>query len=89
VVERADTDTIFYEPKHPYTQALLQSIPRIGKKIGRLATIEGMVPDPFDLPTGCLFHPRCPQFMPGKCDQIVPGWTKVGEEHWASCLLYE
>lgn len=89
VVERADTDTVFYEPKHPYTQALLQSIPRIGKKIGRLASIEGMVPDPFDLPTGCLFHPRCPEFMPGKCDQSVPGWTKVGERHWASCLLYE
>ena len=90
VVERADTDTVFYEPKHPYTQALLQSIPRIGKKTGaRLASIEGMVPDPFDLPPGCLFHPRCPQFMPGKCDQIVPGWTRVGTEHWASCLLYE
>jgi peptide/nickel transport system ATP-binding protein len=89
VVERADTDTIFYDPKHPYTRALLRSIPRIGKKIGRLATIEGMVPDPFDLPSGCLFHPRCPEFMPGKCDQIVPGWTKVGETHWASCLLYE
>ncbi len=89
VVERSDVVTIFYEPKHPYTRALLQSIPRIGKKIGRLATIEGMVPDPFDLPTGCLFHPRCTKFMPGKCDRIVPGWTKVGEGHWASCLLYE
>jgi oligopeptide/dipeptide ABC transporter ATP-binding protein len=89
VVERADVDTTFYSPKHPYTRALLQSIPRIGERIDRLATIEGMVPDPFDLPTGCLFHPRCPDFMPGKCDQIVPGWTKVGEGHWASCLLYE
>jgi peptide/nickel transport system ATP-binding protein len=89
VVERADTDTVFYEPKHPYTRALLQSIPRIGKRISRLATIEGMVPDPFDLPGGCLFHPRCPDFMPGKCDQVAPGWSKVGEKHWASCLLYE
>jgi peptide/nickel transport system ATP-binding protein len=89
VVERADTDTVFYEPKHPYTRALLRSIPRIGKKIGRLATIEGMVPDPFDLPSGCLFHPRCPEFMPGKCDQVVPAWSKVGDRHWASCLLYE
>ena len=90
VVERADTVTVFYEPKHPYTRALLQSIPRIGKKTGaRLASIEGMVPDPFNLPTGCLFHPRCPEFMPGKCDRIVPGWTQVvGENHWVSCLLY-
>jgi peptide/nickel transport system ATP-binding protein len=90
VVERADTVTVFYEPKHPYTRALLQSIPRIGKKTGaRLASIEGMVPDPFNLPTGCLFHPRCPEFMPGRCDRNVPGWKQVvGENHWVSCLLY-
>jgi len=89
VVEQADTVTVFYEPKHPYTRALLQSIPRIGKKTGaRLASIEGMVPDPFDLPPGCLFHPRCPSFMPGKCDRTVPGWTSLGRKHWVSCLLY-
>jgi oligopeptide/dipeptide ABC transporter ATP-binding protein len=89
VVERADTDTIFYDPKHPYTRALLRSIPRIGKKIGRLATIEGMVPDPFDLPSGCLFHPRCPDFMPGKCDVAEPAFKKVGTRHHAACYLYE
>ncbi len=89
VVERADTVAVFYEPKHPYTRALLQSIPRIGKKTGaRLASIEGMVPDPFNLPPGCLFHPRCPEFMAGKCDRNVPGWSSVGEKHWVSCLLY-
>jgi peptide/nickel transport system ATP-binding protein len=90
VVERADTVTLFYESKHPYTSALLKSIPRVGKKTGvRLASIEGMVPDPFNLPTGCLFHPRCPKYMPGKCDRIVPGWTQVGGNQWVSCLLYE
>ncbi len=89
-VERAKTVDLFYEPKHPYTQALLKSIPKIGKKTGaRLATIEGMVPDPFHLPTGCVFHPRCPMFMPGKCDKIAPTYQKVGEDHWVSCLLYE
>ncbi len=90
VVERADVVSVFYEPKHPYTRALLQSIPHVGKKSSeRLASIEGMVPDPFNLPTGCLFHPRCPEFMPGKCDRIVPGWKQVvGENHWVSCLLY-
>jgi len=91
VVEKANAVEIFYESKHPYTRALLKSIPTIGKKRRkRLASIEGMVPDPFDLPSGCVFHPRCPEFMPGKCDQIVPSWTQVeGEEHWARCLLYE
>jgi peptide/nickel transport system ATP-binding protein len=89
-VERAKTVGLFYEPKHPYTQALLKSIPKVGKRTGeRLATIEGMVPDPFHLPTGCVFHPRCPMFMPGKCDKIAPTYKLVAEDHWVSCLLYE
>ncbi len=90
VVERANAVEIFYEAQHPYTRALLQSIPHVGKKTReRLASIEGMVPDPFNLPPGCVFHPRCPSFMPGKCDRIAPSWTQVGENHWARCLLYE
>ena len=90
VVERASALEVFYEAQHPYTRALLESIPHVGKKTGsRLASIKGMVPDPFNLPSGCVFHPRCPEFMPGKCDRIVPSWTQVGENHWARCLLYE
>lgn len=89
-VERATTIDLFYEPKHPYTKALLQSIPKVGRKTGvRLASIEGMVPDPFNLPTGCVFHPRCPSFMPGKCDKIAPTWKQLVGDHWVSCLLYE
>ena len=90
VVERASAIDVFYEAQHPYTRALLKSIPHVGKKTGaRLASIEGMVPDPFNLPSGCVFHPRCTEFMPGKCDRIVPSWTQLGENHWARCLLYE
>ncbi|MCS7221357.1 MAG: ABC transporter ATP-binding protein [Anaerolineae bacterium] len=89
-VEQASTVEIFYEPRHPYTQALLKSIPRVGRKSReRLAAITGMVPDPFHLPPGCVFHPRCPAYMPGKCDRLVPSWTQVGERHWVRCLLYE
>jgi peptide/nickel transport system ATP-binding protein len=90
-VEQAKVVELFNNAKHPYTQALLRSIPKLGeKKEGhRLASISGMTPDPFNLPTGCVFHPRCPMFMPGKCDKIVPKWTKVGEDHWVACLLYE
>ncbi len=89
-VEAASTDRIFYEPKHPYTRALLQSIPKVGKRSsGRLASIKGMVPDPFHLPSGCVFHPRCPSFMPGKCDVIKPNWIEIEPDHWARCLLYE
>ena len=90
-VEQAKVIELFKDAKHPYTQALLRSIPKLGekKKGERLASISGMTPDPFNLPTGCVFHPRCPMFMPGKCDQIVPSWTKVGEDHHVACLLYE
>lgn len=89
-VERARTMDVFYEAKHPYTQALLRSIPHVGKKSSqRLASIEGMVPDPFHLPPGCVFHPRCPSFMAGKCDRIEPTWKEINPGHWARCLLYE
>ncbi len=89
-VERASAVDIFYEAKHPYTRALLQSIPHVGKREKtRLASIKGMVPSPFNLPSGCVFHPRCPSFMPGKCDVIEPKWQEVEENHWVRCLLYE
>ena len=89
-VEQAKVVPLFKDAKHPYTQALLRSIPKLGESRGqRLASISGMTPDPFNLPTGCVFHPRCPMFMPGKCDKIVPSWTKVGEDHYVACLLYE
>lgn len=89
-VEAASTDQIFYEPQHPYTRALLQSIPKVGKRTSdRLASIKGMVPDPFHLPTGCVFHPRCPSFIPGKCDVMKPNWLEVEPDHWVRCLLYE
>jgi len=89
-VERASTENLFYDAKHPYTRALLRSIPIVGKKTrDRLAVIEGMVPDPHHLPSGCLFHPRCPSFMPGKCDVIEPTWKEAGPNHWVRCLLYE
>ncbi|MBN1261909.1 MAG: ABC transporter ATP-binding protein [Anaerolineae bacterium] len=89
-VEKADTVKVFYEPKHPYTRALLQSIPKVGRRTSeRLASIKGMVPDPFHLPSGCVFHPRCPSFMPGKCDVIKPKYIEVEPDHWVRCLLYE
>jgi len=88
-VERANTIELFENPKHPYTTALLGSIPQIGEKKSALATIEGMVPSPFDLPSGCVFHPRCPAYMPGKCDRVYPGYDEVVEGHWARCLLYD
>jgi peptide/nickel transport system ATP-binding protein len=88
-VERANTIELFENPKHPYTVALLGSIPQIGEKKDQLSTIEGMVPSPFDLPSGCVFHTRCSDFMPGKCDRVYPQYAEVESGHMARCLLYD
>jgi peptide/nickel transport system ATP-binding protein len=90
-VELASVDETFYEPYHPYTRDLLRSIPRIGRKSSqRLHTITGAVPDPYNIPQGCPYHPRCPDFMPGKCDvdQEIP-FFEIKPNHFARCLLYE
>jgi oligopeptide/dipeptide ABC transporter ATP-binding protein len=89
VVEQADVDTIFNDPKHPYTMALLRSVPEIGPTRGRLDPIRGMVPSPFDRPTGCLFHPRCDKAIAGICSRVVPPVIAFTDEHNARCLLYD
>ncbi len=88
VVEQATVDTIFHTPLHPYTRALLQSIPRLGQKTRdrkRLASIRGMVPDPYALPKGCAFHPRCSDMLPGYCDEIEPTMVEVEPGHRVRC----
>jgi oligopeptide/dipeptide ABC transporter ATP-binding protein len=82
-VEVADVDAIYYNPAHPYTQALLRSIPRHDTKLDRLETIEGNVPDPTNMPEGCKFHPRCPHYVPAKC--AAPPYQHVGDQHWVRC----
>jgi peptide/nickel transport system ATP-binding protein len=94
VVEAADVDTIFYNPQHPYTQSLLRSIPRLGRKstqgaVGRLTAIRGSVPDPYSVPTGCPFHPRCRQAIKGVCDQKTPPFLETQPGHQVRCVLYE
>ena len=90
VVESAPVDDIFHDPQHPYTQALLQSIPRIQSESsrGRLASIEGSVPHPYARPGGCPFNPRCPAAMPGVCDTHEPTLKPIGVNHQVSCFLH-
>ena len=89
VVERGDVDTIFHDPKHPYTQALLRSIPKIGlKNKVRLDSIKGMVPDPYNRPKGCPFHTRCIKRIRGVCDQEFPQMINLKEGHDVRCVLY-
>ncbi len=83
-VEQAPVEELFNNPKHPYTRALLRSIPRLGRKVrGRLESIKGMVPDPFSIPAGCPYHTRCSYYQPGTCDD--PQYVQVGPNHWARC----
>jgi peptide/nickel transport system ATP-binding protein len=90
IVERGSVDAIFHAPKHPYTRALLRSIPSIhATPRTRLTTIAGSVPHPYARPAGCPFHPRCPEAMPGVCDRGEPAPRRVGVGQDASCFLYE
>jgi peptide/nickel transport system ATP-binding protein len=90
VVEQASVDDLFHNPKHPYTQALLRSIPTLGAgRTQQLNPIEGAVPDPFNRPAGCPFHPRCEQFIAGKCDVIHPDLITLSEGRTVRCHLYE
>src|SRR5207244_2007057 len=89
VVEEGPVDAIFHDPKHPYTQALLRSMPSIHAPVRtRLPAISGSIPHPYNRPRGCPFHPRCPRFMPGTCDRAEPGVARAGPEHAVSCFLY-
>ena len=86
VVESGDVDEIFEHPAHPYTRGLLASIPTL--KTNRqipLRTIEGAVPSPGALPSGCSFAPRCPLCIPA-CDAAMPSLITVGPDHQARCI---
>jgi peptide/nickel transport system ATP-binding protein len=88
-VERGSVDQIFHAPKHPYTQALLRSIPSIlASPRDRLATISGSIPHPYDRPRGCPFHPRCPNAIVGRCDTATPEMIAAGDGSAVSCFLY-
>lgn len=89
VVEFGDVDSIFHDPLHPYTQALLRSIPKMGLgEQARLDTIQGMVPHPFSRPKGCPFHTRCEQKMVGVCDRYLPEREEPSPGRHVRCLLY-
>ncbi len=88
VVETGDVYSIFENPQHPYTKALLASVPRMGaKRQRRLPAIRGMVPHPLARPSGCTFRTRCDHFMPGICDVAEPPMIATGDSR-AACFLH-
>ena len=90
VVEEGPVDAIFHDPKHPYTKALLQSIPSIESQPRvKLPTIQGSIPHPFNRPKGCPFHPRCASYVPGRCDVEEPTLREIAPGRKVNCVLYE
>ncbi len=87
IVEFGATEELFEEPLHPYTEALLSAAPKIGVEgKGKKIILEGDIPSPLNIPSGCPFHPRCPKrFEP--CDRVVPAFKEVSSERWVSCHL--
>ena len=89
VMEQGPVERIFHAPKHPYTRALLKSIPSVHTTPRTLLpTITGSIPHPLGRPRGCPFHPRCPDAIPGVCTERVPALRPVEPEQLASCFLY-
>ena len=84
IVECGSVRQIFEAPAHPYTRALIASVPKMTGPIGRLTTIEGQPPSLMDLPAGCRFAPRCAQ-ADQRCREAYPGSVAVGAEHTADC----
>ncbi|KPC69371.1 peptide ABC transporter ATP-binding protein [Thermoactinomyces vulgaris] len=88
VVEETDRYRLFRQPRHPYTQGLLQSIPKLDEQKERLYAIPGQVPNPYQMPAGCRFAPRCTQVM-DVCRQAVPSLAPVEQGHVSRCFLHQ
>ena len=87
IVEYGSADDLLMGPKHPYTEGLLKSSPRIGEAQERLDAIEGFVPSPYAMPPGCAFAPRCPYKME-ICDEAMPNLLDIGDGRLLRCWLH-
>ncbi len=92
IVEQAPTETLYANPAHPYTRALLSAIPALDEEelaaIPQKVPLQGEIPSAAHVPPGCAFHPRCPaRFAP--CDRVVPRESVVAEGHLVRCHLYD
>lgn len=88
IVEEAPVIELFENPKHPYTQGLLESIPKLGRRKEQLGSIPGTVPTPGSMPVGCRFADRCPHVM-DVCRNVTPEMIHIKENHQTACWLYD
>jgi oligopeptide transport system ATP-binding protein len=89
LAEMGETEQLFAEPKHPYTQALLSAVPSVKqRKTQSRMVLYGDVPTPFNPPVGCRFNTRCPMVM-DKCREVEPTWQDTGNGHFVACHLFE
>jgi dipeptide transport system ATP-binding protein len=88
IVELGTRREIFYQPQHPYTKGLLQSVPRLDMEKGDLVSIPGTPPDLFAPPVGCAFSARCP-FAMEVCDRVYPFQYQVSDQHQVDCWLQD
>jgi peptide/nickel transport system ATP-binding protein len=86
VVEEGPSETLFDAPNHPYTQALLDGVPRLDRRRIAYEPIKGDIPSPLDPPTGCHFHPRCPRAM-AKCRVTAPVLREISPGRKSACHL--
>ena len=91
IVESGTSTEVVERPLHPYTKALIDAVPEPNpaNRLIKRPVISGEPPSSSRHPQGCPFHPRCPQFMPGKCDQARPQLREIKPKHYAACFLYE
>ena len=84
IVETGGVDQIFYDPKHPYTEALIKATPSLLSDISEIKPLPGPLPDPFSPPPGCKFHPRC-AFATDRCRKIPPPLVDIGDDRTLAC----
>jgi peptide/nickel transport system ATP-binding protein len=86
IVEQARTQDLFAKPNHPYTRALLESVPRIDRRQHDFAAVKGEIPSALHPPSGCHFHPRCP-FAMQRCREVKPPLKEIAPGHFSACHL--
>ena len=87
LIETGSVRQVIREPAHPYTQGLLNAIPKLEELDVPLTPVPGDIPSPLDRPPGCVFHTRCSQMIEGRCDSDIPTPTTLSEGHVASCFV--